>query len=403
MKRTITLLGIVALSTAGLAAQTTTTTKQTTVQQSPDGATRIVQYTGEVVSYEPGKTIVLRHPDSQVVTYTIAPRVTVPTEVQVGRRVTLVTEPGASGTTMVTRVTTVTTSPASGPEAQTSVSTSRETVVQSPSGAQTTTTTTKTTTVTGEVVRLEPGRSIMLRGPDSKVITYTLAPSLSVPAEVQAGRRVIVYTEPAASGVLVTRITTVSPDGAAVTKETLTTGEAAAPVTTVRTTTVAGEVVRYEPGQTIVLRQPDSQVVTYTLSPSMEAPPQVIVGRRVTVTTQPSSSGPVVVTRITTETTSAGGMMETTTEKTMASESGETQFTTVYGTISAYQPGKTVTLVRPNKTKVTYVIDPSSELPTDLAIGKSVTIRTTTVAGSQRPIVRKVTYRTRTTKKKTVS
>jgi hypothetical protein len=32
-----------------------------------------------------------------------------------------------------------------------------------------------------------------------------------------------------------------------------------------RIVTITGEVVKYEPGQTIVLRQPDKKVVTYTL------------------------------------------------------------------------------------------------------------------------------------------
>ena len=398
MKRGISILGVLALSVASAAGQTTTT-KQTTVQTSPDGTTKVVQYTGEIVRYEPGKTIVLRHPDSRVVTYTIGPSATVPAEVQVGRRVMLSTEPAASGTTVVTRITTVSTSaaPVSGP--QTTVSSSRETVVKSPGGAQTTTTTTRTTSVTGEVVRIEPGRSIALRGPDSKVVTYTLGPALTVPAEIQMGRKVIVYTEPTDSGVLVTRITTVSPDGAAVTKETVTTAEGAQ-VTTTSATTVAGEVVRYEPGQTIVLRHPDSQEVTYTLSPSLEAPAEVTLGRRVTVTTQPSSSGPVMVTRITTETTSGGTTTETVTEKTMDAASGGTQFTTVYGTVTAYDPGKTVTVVLPNKRPTTYVIDTTSDLPTDLAIGKTVTIRTTTLAGSKRPVVRKVTYKTSTQTKK---
>jgi hypothetical protein len=45
---------------------------------------------------------------------------------------------------------------------------------------------------------------------------------------------------------------------------------------------------------------------------------------------------------------------------------------------------------------VTYTIDPSSELPSDLAIGKTVTIQTTTVSGSPNPVVRKITYRTTT-------
>ena len=39
-----------------------------------------------------------------------------------------------------------------------------------------------------------------------------------------------------------------------------------------RIVTITGEVVKYEPGQTIVLRQPDKRVVTYTLSPGAILP-----------------------------------------------------------------------------------------------------------------------------------
>ncbi|MFN2384836.1 MAG: hypothetical protein ABR576_00855 [Thermoanaerobaculia bacterium] len=404
MKRLITLLGISALAAATALAQSTTTTNQTTTTVQSDGTVKTVQYTGEVVRYEPGKTIVLRQGTSPAVTYTLGPSLTVPAEVQVGRRVTVYTEPDPSGTTVVTRVITTTSpAPASGAP-QASVTTTRETTTQSPQAGSTTTTTTRTTTVTGEVVRIEPGRSILLRQPDSKVITYTLAPSLSIPAEVQAGRKVTIYTEPNDAGsVLVTRVTTVAPEGTAVTRETVSTSEGSQTVTT-RSTTVAGEVVRYEPGQTIVIRQPDTQLVTYTLSPSLQAPEEVAIGRRVVITTQPSSSGPVLVTHITTESQAGATTTETVTEKTMESGTGEAQ-TTIYGTISAYAPGKTITIVQPNKTTLTYVVDAQSELPADLAVGKSVTIRTTTVTGTERPVVRKVTYRTttQTTKQKTIS
>jgi hypothetical protein len=405
MKRLITLLGVSALAAGtALAQSTTTTTNQTTTTVQSDGTVKTVQYTGEVVRYEPGKTIVLRQGTTPAVTYTLAPSLTVPAEVQVGRRVTVYTAPDPSGTTVVTRVVTVSSpAPAAGAP-QTGVTTTRETTTQtSPGGG--TTTTTKTTTITGDVVRIEPGRSIILRQPDSRVITYTLAPSLSIPAEVQVGRKVTIHTEPTDAGtILVTRVTTVAPEGTSVTRETVSIPEGSQTVTTRSTTTVTGEVVRYEPGQTIVIRQPDAQVVTYTISPSLQAPAEVQVGRRVVITTQPSSSGPVVVTRITIEPAPGAAAMETVTEKTMETATGEAQ-TTIYGTISAYAPGKTITIVQPNKTSVTYVVDAQSELPADLAVGKTVTIRTTTVTGSERPVVRKVTYRTttQTTKQKTVS
>ena len=79
------------------------------------------------------------------------------------------------------------------------------------------TTETKYVTVDGDVVRYEPGHVIVLRGTDSKEISYTLAPSIVVPAEVKLGRRVTLYTEPGRDGgtQIVSRVTTTSitPEG----------------------------------------------------------------------------------------------------------------------------------------------------------------------------------------------
>ena len=42
--------------------------------------------------------------------------------------------------------------------------------------------TTKTTTVEGKVVRYEPGKTIVVLGPDQKEVTYTLATGVNAPA-----------------------------------------------------------------------------------------------------------------------------------------------------------------------------------------------------------------------------
>ena len=75
-----------------------------------------------------------------------------------------------------------------------------------------TTTETKYVTVNGDVVRYEPGRVIVVRGADNKDITYTLTPSIVIPAEVKVGRRVTLYTEPGPDGTtqIVSRVTTTS-------------------------------------------------------------------------------------------------------------------------------------------------------------------------------------------------
>lgn len=74
----------------------------------------------------------------------------------------------------------------------------------------------------------------------------------------------------------------------------------------------------------------------------------------------------------------------------------------VTGTVRTYEAGKSVTIVRPDGTTVTYVINPESQLPSDMAVGKKVTVTTTTVSGSSQPVVQRMTYSTKTTTTKTV-
>ena len=90
-------------------------------------------------------------------------------------------------------------------------------VASAQAGTQVTQTETKYVTVDGDVVRYEPGRTIVLRGADNKEIIYTLSPHIVVPAEVKVGRRVTLYTEPGTDGgtQIVSRVTTtsVTPEG----------------------------------------------------------------------------------------------------------------------------------------------------------------------------------------------
>jgi len=180
--------------------------------------------------------------------------------------------------------------------------------------------------------------------------------------------------------------------------------------TTTRTTTVTGSVVKYAPGQTIVLKSTDGKETTYAIGPSIEVPAEVQVGKRVTISTEPASdgSGPAMVTRFETTTVDSQGQMKNTMEKTEVSQSGQTTKstqTTVYGTVTAYEPGSSITIEQPGQQTVTYTVTTESQLPKDLAIGKSVTISTSTLSGSTTPLARRVTYRTttKTTKEKTVN
>jgi len=285
------------------------------------------------------------------------------------------------------------------------IAASQETTIKSPSPTPATETA-KPVTASGEIVRYDAGKTIVLKQPDSRVVTYALAPTLTVPAEVQVGRRVTIFAEAGADGVVrVTRVTALAPDAAPATgqvPQTTTYTRETGKVVEQKTVTVTGDVVRYEAGKTIVVRSPDGREVTYAIAPSTSAPAEVTVGRRVSIVTEPSYSGPVLVTRITTEAVTADGQARTTTEKTEIAPSGaeaKTQITTVYGTVTAYDSGSSITILLPNRTTVTYTIDQSSALPEGVAPGKKVVIRTITRPGGK-PIVRKVTLST-TKKKKT--
>lgn len=180
--------------------------------------------------------------------------------------------------------------------------------------------------------------------------------------------------------------------------------------TTTKTTTITGSVVKYTPGQTIVLKSADGRETTYAIGSSIEVPADVQIGKRVTISTEPASdgSGPAMVTRFETTSVDSQGQVKNTTEKTEVSPSGQTTKstqTTVYGTVTAYEPGQSITIERPGQETVTYTVTTESQLPQDLAIGKSVTISTSTMSGSTTPMARRITYRTttKTTKEKTVN
>ena len=79
------------------------------------------------------------------------------------------------------------------------------------------------------------------------------------------------------------------------------------------------------------------------------------------------------------------------------SSATSTSTTSVTGTVRTYEAGKSVTIVRPDGTTVTYLINPESQLPSDVSIGRKVTVTTTTVGGSPQPVVQRLIYTTKTT------
>ena len=168
--------------------------------------------------------------------------------------------------------------------------------------------------------------------------------------------------------------------------------------------TVDGEVVRYEAGRVIVVRGADNKEVVYTLSPSIVVPADVKIGQRVTLFTEPAKDGGTqLVSRVTTTSVTPDGNVKRTTEDTRHLPSGattRTTTTTISGQVAAYEAGKTLTITRFDGSKVTYVINEKSNLPPDLAIGKTVSILPLATTGPGEPVAQTITYVTTT---KTVS
>lgn len=171
---------------------------------------------------------------------------------------------------------------------------------------------------------------------------------------------------------------------------------------TTKTTTVEGKVVRYEPGKTIVVLGPDQKEVTYSLATDINAPADVQVGREVSLSTEPGDNGAVMVHRITTRSVTSDGKIKTDTQTRTTDANGNqttTNSTNITGTVSAFEPGKSVTLQLPDKKTVIYTLDNSSVVPSDIAVGKTYVIQTTRTSANGPMVVRKITSTTTTTKK----
>jgi len=158
---------------------------------------------------------------------------------------------------------------------------------------------------------------------------------------------------------------------------------------------INGEVVRYEPGRVIVIRGGDNQEVTYMLSPKIDVPADVQVGRKVTLYTEVGADKTTLVKRVTTTSVTPEGNVKRTTEETRTQPSGATTTTTttrISGKVETYVAGKTLTIQRSDGSRVTYVIDAHSRVPADLVIGKTVAI--VPLTGSKEPVAETVTYYT---------
>jgi hypothetical protein len=163
-----------------------------------------------------------------------------------------------------------------------------------------------------------------------------------------------------------------------------------------------GEIVRYEPGHVIVLRNATNQEVSYTLTPSVTVPEGVAVGRRVTLYTNRGDDGSSTVTRITTSVTPEGNVQRTV-ERTRTNAEGDTATSTstnIIGTVKTYEPGRSVTITREDGSQYTYMINERTHFPSDLAVGRTIVVHPMTVNDSADRVADTITYTETKTKVK---
>lgn len=242
-------------------------------------------------------------------------------------------------------------------------------------------TTTKPLIITGEVLRLEPGKTIVVRSAGEE-LTYILAPGVALPAEIQVGRSATLTLEPGPDGTqIVSRVktTTLSPTGqlqeTTEVKRTQPSGQTTT-TTTTATSSVTGEVVRFEPGKTIAIRS-DGKETRYILAPDVSLPAEIQVGRSATLQLEPAADGTSVVRRVKTTTVGPDGQLRETTEITRTNPMGQTSrstMSTLKGKVESYLPGKSITVIDWRGTRVTYLLSSETQIPSEVVIGKEATV-----------------------------
>lgn len=71
----------------------------------------------------------------------------------------------------------------------------------------------------------------------------------------------------------------------------------------------------------------------------------------------------------------------------------KSEITSVFGTVTEYEPGRSITVSQPDRKSATYAIDRDSNLPAQIASGRRVVVQTITRPGLEKPLVRKVTIK----------
>jgi len=249
---------------------------------------------------------------------------------------------------------------------------------------ETTTRVDKPIIINGEVVRLEPGKTIVIRsGSGGEEVSYVLGPGVTIPEEVQVGRSVSLRTELTPDGsTLVRQVTTTTVANQGQVKRTteVTRTQPSSNTTTTTTTTTGaatGEVVRIDPGRTLVLRS-QGREVNYVLRPDVSVPAEVQVGRTATVQFEPGPDGTSMVKRVTTTSVDPQGQVKRTTETTRTDPYGgtarTTTTTTLSGRVEAYMPGRSITVIDSTGNRATYMLSADTPMPAEMVMGRDVTV-----------------------------
>ena len=99
------------------------------------------------------------------------------------------------------------------------------------------------------------------------------------------------------------------------------------------------------------------------------------------------------MTRVSTSVTPEGDV-KSTVERTHTNAMGETSTSTstnIIGTVQAFEPGKSVTITRDDGTEVTYIVNDHTQLPTGLAVGRTILLRPAVVTDDSK-VAQTITY-----------
>lgn len=169
-------------------------------------------------------------------------------------------------------------------------------------------TVTKKVTIKGQVIMVDPGRTIVVRQAGGEDVSYALTQGMQLPPDVQIGRTVILNTELAARGAIVTEVTVdnATPGVSKRTEKTTTTNPMTGEATTQTTTTYT--VKAFQPNKSITLVGADGKAMTFSLDTQSVLPSDLTIGKQVIVQTDPTQGVPMVrrVTYGTTTTTTSG-------------------------------------------------------------------------------------------------